>query len=141
MKLLVQEKNKPQCLLYSFAMCLGVEPSALEDEVGHDGKNGYHWQEFIPSILKRGFTPIRYDLWPILSNNMEETVMPIHTCMDHARALLFNNGYYSVLETLTHAVALDDSGIIHDSVGTTREFDWKEFKVGITLIPNQNQHK
>lgn len=136
MKLQTQSKH-PQCLLYSFAMCLGVEVSLLEEEVGHDGKDGYHWLEFTQSCLDRGVIPMYYEIYP---RSMTETNKPLWPILEsQRRATNFIYGYNAVLMTNTHAVAMAaHEGIVYDSKGKMYPFNWKDYCRIIVLIPESN---
>lgn len=65
------------CTLYSFSMCLGVEPPVLISEIGHNGRaelwqelegqnkiRGFHPQEFYDSCISRRMFPVFYELDP-----------------------------------------------------------------------------
>lgn len=133
MKLQTQQKH-PQCLLYSFAMCLGVEASLLEDEIGHDGKDGYHWMEFTQPCLDRGFTPMYYELYPRSMTNPDEPLWPIPESQKRAHKFMFSNDV--VLMTENHAVAMAASeGIIYDSKGMMYMFSWAKYCRMVVLIP------
>ena len=138
MKLITQ--NKPQCLLYSFAMCLDVEPETLIEEVGHDGlPDGFHYQEFYQSCTKRGFVPLVLDLFPVISTKPNEPIWDIERCMDEAQKYL--DGNIAVMLEPTHAVAKDDSGIIYDPKGKKYYFSWERYKTAIVLIRESNLSK
>ena len=124
MRLLTQTTN--QCLLYSFAMALDTTPEILESEVG---PNAFHHQQYFQSCIARGYAPVVLDLFPVLEGT--GIIAPPEECLER-----FENhcrGRIVILKTLTHAVAMDDSGIIFDSKGMKYLFDYKKYQSGIIL--------
>lgn len=93
---LIRNPNNWSCLLASMAMVLDKTTDELVKEIGHDGsqivfphlpepgrREGFHIQEFIPIILKSGFsmmaiealpysTPDGKHEWPVMFKNNEE---------------------------------------------------------------------
>lgn len=74
----IKRTNRFSCVLDSFAMAAGVEPSRLIDLVGHLGyrvetdneKNytvplGYHIQELIAPMMSLGFSVTPVELYPV----------------------------------------------------------------------------
>jgi len=77
MKTLIK-KNKWECLLYSFAMALDLEPAELAFALGHDGSQivnnlapeplgriGFHVQEMIHVALATGKTVTPFEFIPV----------------------------------------------------------------------------
>ena len=132
MKLLKQ--SEPNCLLYSFAMVLNVDPKELIDEIGHNGQEvwwpnrnkpynlrGYHIQEMIDCCWRRGYAVTPISAMPALG--VLESVQRVWDEKDALnRFESYLNGKKGVLigSSFAHACAwdgekvFDPNGIIYD---------------------------
>ncbi len=86
MKLLKMRSGENQCLVYSLAMLLDVEPDVLIEELIHDGTSrwfpkqpipycyrGYHIQEIVDVCLARGYGLTLVELYPCLASQKDPT--------------------------------------------------------------------
>jgi len=93
MRLLKQ--TNPECLVYSTAMVLDVEPKEITDTLGHNGLEiwwpdlkgnsrfrGVHIQEIIDFVLSKNRALVPIDLWPTIAPNLE---VESRTIYDNAR--------------------------------------------------------
>lgn len=128
----MRKQDKPQCLLYSFAMALDTTPDLLIKEVGHDGlPNGFHYREFYQSCIDRGYFPSFVELYPQLSTKPGEPIWDDERCRQEMFALTY--GKNCVLFTENHAVALSDYGIIYDPNGKVYSYDLSIYYAAVIL--------
>lgn len=119
MKLLRQEK--PQCLVYSLAMLLDIEPYEIHQSIGHDGMEltwpdlpapycykGVCIQELVDFSLARGIVLLQIDSYPAMQPLIGGA---IHTVWDHKRCEerlhAYMSGFEGIIMTSNHACAWD----------------------------------
>jgi len=74
---LLNQRSKPQCMLYAGAMLLDEDPETLISEIGHDGLErvwkdlhmpaclrGFHIQELLDCCMRRGLGLMLVELLP-----------------------------------------------------------------------------
>ncbi len=133
MRLLTQQRGENLCMLYSFAMCLGVDIYDLESEIG----TSTHWQEFIQPCMRRGYIPMLVDFFPTTIATKEgEAIWPLQECITRAHYMML--GRKAVLITESHAVAFED-GIVYDSAKGKYPFEYGKHRSMVLLIQESNQ--
>lgn len=75
--------NRYSCMLDAFAEILHVPADSLIHEIGHNGlesdgtPRGFHTQELIECLLRRGKSVTAIELYPVASNEITGTTDPI----------------------------------------------------------------
>lgn len=81
----MRKQKKPQCMLYSFAECFGLEIEELIRLVGHDGLEkiqgqlrGISSQEFVDVGLQLGYAVVTLDAYPVNVYQDSDVRIPVY---------------------------------------------------------------
>ncbi len=146
MKLLTM--TSPQCLLYSAAMVLDVEPDTLINEIGHDGLEvwwpqfddyrqyrSHNMQEIIDCFLRRGKGLAPIDACPMQSPD-GSALLARETYVDGpARFMATIKGQRAILIGWTHAWAWDGEDV-YDPRGYFDVIDNLQLKSAWMMLPS-----
>ena len=122
MKLLRQKQNEPNCLVYSAAMVMNIDPEKIFEITGHRGQEvwwkettghqmlrGFHIQEIINVGLQMGYALVPYDKYPFSApDGMHDKARMIDTeynCEFNFYHILTKAN--AILISSSHAVAWD----------------------------------
>jgi hypothetical protein len=64
-------------MLDAFAMIFGETPKEIAEQIGHQGKNGYHSQELIELALMKGYTVTPIERRPVNQSPKTYETVPV----------------------------------------------------------------
>lgn len=115
------KQDKPQCLLYAFAMVVDRTPEDLIHIIGHDGLEvlwpeasgdskyrGFHHQEIVDSLVIMGWNVMMVEALPNLGYKGKMKIIYTESELQ-GRMNTYLQAFDGVLTSDTHAVAWDHS--------------------------------
>jgi len=155
MDLLIQPQDKPNCLVYSAAMVMGVDPETILNYMGHHGQDewwpeaegsarlrGIHIQEIIDYALENSMALTPVELYPHSAPlGFEKSARAIwmeDEC--RTRFITWLQFYNAILIHPSHATAWDKiTKKVFDPNGVIREIESMQI-IEAWLLTKSNQH-